>query len=51
MAMRSSRGGPYGRFGGTLVETSGCGADGCYTLTVYDSFGDGMCCAYGYWRL
>lgn len=38
-------GGPYGS-GGTQVETS-CVGDGCYTLTVYDSFGDGMCCAYG----
>ena len=38
-------GGPYGS-GGTVVETS-CVSDGCYTLTVYDSFGDGMCCAYG----
>jgi len=38
-------GGPYAG-SGTLVE-SGCVAEGCYTLTVYDSFGDGMCCAYG----
>ena len=20
---------------------------GCYTLTIFDSFGDGICCAYG----
>jgi hypothetical protein len=39
-------GGPYGGAGSTQVETS-CVGDGCYTLTVYDSFGDGMCCAYG----
>jgi len=38
-------GGPYSG-GGTVVESS-CVGDGCYTLTVYDSFGDGMCCAYG----
>ena len=38
-------GGPYSG-GGTVVETS-CVGDGCYTLNVYDSFGDGMCCAYG----
>ena len=31
---------------GVVVET-GCIAEGCYTLTVFDSFGDGMCCAYG----
>ena len=38
-------GGPYSG-SGTQVETS-CVGDGCYTLSVYDSFGDGMCCAYG----
>ena len=38
-------GGPYSG-GGTVVETS-CVGDGCYTLNVYDSFGDGMCCTYG----
>ena len=38
-------GGPYAG-SGVVVET-GCVAEGCYTLTVYDSFGDGMCCAYG----
>ena len=38
-------GGPYSG-NGTVVETS-CVGDGCYTLNVYDSFGDGMCCAYG----
>lgn len=24
-----------------------CLADGCYTFTIYDSYGDGMCCQYG----
>ena len=24
-----------------------CVDEGCYTFTMYDSFGDGMCCAYG----
>ncbi len=38
-------GGPYAG-SGVVVETS-CVAEGCYTLTVFDSFGDGMCCAYG----
>ena len=38
-------GGPYGA-SGTVVEST-CVGDGCYTLTINDSFGDGMCCAYG----
>ena len=38
-------GGPYAG-SGTVVETS-CIPQGCFTLTVFDSFGDGMCCAYG----
>ena len=38
-------GGPYA--GSGVIAESGCVAEGCYTLTVYDSFGDGMCCAYG----
>ena len=38
-------GGPYA--GGGVVVESGCVAEGCYTLNVFDSFGDGMCCAYG----
>lgn len=24
-----------------------CVPDGCHELVVFDSFGDGMCCAYG----
>jgi PKD repeat protein len=24
-----------------------CLADGCYTFEIYDSYGDGICCAYG----
>lgn len=24
-----------------------CIPDGCYTFTIYDSFGDGMCCGFG----
>ena len=38
-------GGPYAG-SGVVVET-GCVASGCFTLNVFDSFGDGMCCAYG----
>ena len=38
-------GGPYA--GSGVVVESGCVAEGCYTLSVFDSFGDGMCCAFG----
>jgi hypothetical protein len=31
----------------TVVETL-CLPTGCYTLNVYDSWGDGMCCNYGF---
>ena len=39
-------GGPYGASGTTYSETV-CLPYGCYTLTVNDSYGDGICCAYG----
>ncbi len=41
-------GGPYGSQpdGSTLVETTTLTA-GCYDLVIYDSYSDGMCCAYG----
>ena len=32
---------------GSTVTESICLADGCYTLTIFDSFGDGLCCQYG----
>ncbi len=32
--------------GSTLVENV-CLNDGCYDLNIYDSYGDGLCCAYG----
>ena len=31
----------------TLPVENFCAGEGCYTLTMYDSFGDGICCAYG----
>ena len=39
-------GGPYAT---AAVEevTQVCVAPGCYTFTINDSFGDGICCAYG----
>ena len=39
-------GGPYVDPETLLVENF-CAGEGCYTLTMYDSFGDGICCAYG----
>ncbi len=39
-------GGPYSTAGGT-VTTNLCLPNGCYTLTMLDSYGDGICCAYG----
>ena len=41
-------GGNYGSEpdGSTLVRTF-CLTDGCYDLNIYDSYGDGLCCAYG----
>jgi lysyl endopeptidase len=39
-------GGPYSAPGDTVIET-GCFGGGCFTFTVYDSFSDGICCAYG----
>ncbi|MDA1337048.1 MAG: hypothetical protein O2818_09195 [Bacteroidetes bacterium] len=32
-----------GNFNGTEL----CVDEGCYTFTMYDSFGDGICCSYG----
>ena len=39
-------GGPYSTSGTTFNETA-CLEVGCYTLNVFDSYGDGICCAYG----
>lgn len=32
---------------GQIVKDTICLPDGCYTFTMYDSYGDGMCCDYG----
>lgn len=44
-------GGPYTNQGSAGVylqpDVNLCVPTGCYTLTINDSFGDGMCCAYG----
>ena len=41
-------GGTYGSQpdGSTVVETA-CLEDGCYTFTINDAYGDGICCNYG----
>lgn len=39
-------GGPYSGAGSTAVEVN-CLNDGCYDFIIYDSYGDGICCAYG----
>ena len=42
-------GGPYEYYQwGETVDEPICLDDGCYTLTVLDSWGDGICCDYGY---
>ncbi|OSY89080.1 hypothetical protein WH52_05165 [Tenacibaculum holothuriorum] len=32
---------------GTTITEELCLPDGCYTFTINDSYGDGICCAYG----
>lgn len=41
-------GGNYaGQTSGATVTETMCLLDGCYTFTIYDSFGDGICCTEG----
>ncbi len=41
-------GGPYADgANGTVIRESICVENGCYTLTMKDAYGDGLCCAYG----
>lgn len=41
-------GGPYPNDADQQLETrTMCLNDGCYTFTIFDSFGDGICCEYG----
>ena len=40
-------GGAYQGEAGTFYLEEFCVPEGCYTFTIYDSFGDGICCAYG----
>jgi len=41
-------GGPYANgMDQTVIHEAMCLGDGCYTLTMFDASGDGICCAYG----
>ncbi len=41
-------GGPYDDFDNGVVDTlSWCLTNGCYVFTIYDAFGDGICCENG----
>jgi V8-like Glu-specific endopeptidase len=43
-----SNGGTYGSEpDGSTLNIEVCVNVGCYVLTIYDTFGDGMCCGYG----
>lgn len=43
-----ARGGPYsGYLPGTTVNSSHCIPNGCYTFTIHDRYGDGLCCGVG----
>jgi hypothetical protein len=39
-------GGPYSGAGSTVTEDI-CLPNGCYDFTIFDSYGDGICCGYG----
>lgn len=39
-------GGPYSNAGSSVTEDI-CVPDGCYDFVIYDSYGDGICCAWG----
>lgn len=41
-------GGPFPKASaGMVIRDTICVPDGCYGFTMYDSYGDGMCCDYG----
>lgn len=44
----ASSGGTYANQGDSATVTyTICLPDGCYTFTIYDAYGDGICCVYG----
>lgn len=40
-------GGPYSTEGGTVNEDLSLPDDDCYTFSIFDDFGDGICCGFG----
>ncbi len=41
-------GGPYSnQTDGSTIKLTGCIPYGCYDFTIFDAYGDGMCCSYG----
>ncbi len=40
-------GGPYEDFAPGLVVEQVCLGEGCFVLTLFDAYGDGICCSYG----
>ena len=44
----ASSGGTYANYAdGATVTENICLPDGCYTFTIFDVYGDGICCSYG----
>lgn len=43
-----AEGGPYEDFNTELIEESFCITEGCFEFVIYDDWGDGICCDYGY---
>jgi endonuclease I len=44
-----AEGGPYGNYSdGSTINISITVPEGCYDFIIYDSYGDGICCSYGY---
>ncbi|MFN3755682.1 MAG: zinc-dependent metalloprotease, partial [Flavobacterium sp.] len=40
-------GGPYTATGATITQTFDVEEDECYVFTIFDDFGDGICCGFG----
>lgn len=40
-------GGPYAGLQNVTITEEFCLPDGCYSFTIFDSYGDGICCSWG----
>lgn len=40
-------GGPYAGLQGVTISEDFCLPDGCYSFTIFDTYGDGICCSWG----